>query len=365
MDIIEAGLIRNFVIMYVSEKYDLEIDPIQDDPYEILIHKFHESLYLLFKISEDKEIKINSYIEMCKRSKLDINLFNIIYDFWLGENIEQTVLEDMLSTYNQTISRLPQGIMDIWIQTNFPTTGRFLKTLRDAQTLLFIEIHTRGTKNSKTPYTDFFNLSTSLCVLPDKFVIENDPYRDFACLQFFSDSVPFTNSKPQEIPDQPEKTIEDYYSNLSTKTNEHIYKEMQDRDGTNFISILFDIHKFKLIFGFPDEIAEQFIMFPLDCFHPLLDRIIDSDCIIESSPDKIITELTQINFGFKLAYHKIKSCPNYEKLPILYPKSFAKSATAFLAKKLFWNTSKPIHNLYDIYYRNASTIIDTFTNLLQ
>jgi hypothetical protein len=364
MDILEASLIRNLVITYVAEKYDLEIGPIHDDPYEILIHKFHESLYLLFKISGDKEIKINSYIERCKQPILDINLFDEIYDFWLGENIEETVLEDMLSIYNQTISHLPQAIMDIWIQTNFPTTGRFLKTLRDAQTLLFIEIHTYGTKNSKTPYTDFFNLSTSLCVLPDKFVIENAPYRDFACLLFFSNSEPFTNSKPQEIPDQPEKTIEDYYSNLSTKTNEHIYKEMQDRDGTNFISILFDIHKFKLIFGFPDEIAEQFKMFPLDCFHPLLDRIIDSDCIIESSPDKIITELTQINFGFKLAYHKIKSCPNYEKLPVFYPKSFRQSVSSMFWKQLGYVSQQPIHNLYKLYYENINRIIKTFTDLL-
>ena len=112
MDILEAGLIRNLVITYVAEKYDLEIGPLQEDTSEILIHKFYNSLYLLFQLDEDKKAIINSYIERCKLPILNIELFNIIYDFWLGENIEESLMEELLSTYKQIILHLLKLIVE-------------------------------------------------------------------------------------------------------------------------------------------------------------------------------------------------------------------------------------------------------------
>ena len=98
----------------------------------------------------------------------------------------------------------------------------------------------------------------------------------------------------------------------------------------------------------------------MDCFHPLLDHIIDSGCILSSKPNKSITELLDVNFGCKLSYDKIKKCPNYEKIPINHPKSFTKSL-----KKLFKISNQVSNPLYDLYYQKTYDIIYAFTVLLE
>ena len=278
--------------------------------------------------------------------------------------MEEPILDKLLSTYKQIISQISPDITNVWIQTNFDM-GRLLHTLKICQTLLCIEIHTRGTKYAKTPYTDFFNLTTSLCLLPSKFVIENDPYRDFACLKFVNNSAIFEQSFPLSISNHPEMTIDEYYKNISLQSNDKIFMEMMDQDSEHSIYILYDIHKFELLFGFPHIIAQQFAFFSLDCYHPLLDRIIDSGCILSSSPNKSINELLQINFGFKLTYHKLQKCPNYDKLPVSYPKSFKQSVSSMFWKHLGYVSHQPINNLYKLYYENINRIIKTFTDLLQ
>jgi hypothetical protein len=360
MFLLDSGLIRSLVIHYVIKNYDSDEIFFHDDTsYEILNNNFYKSLNLLFNINEDNQLIIDSYIERCKQPKLDQSLYNSIYHFWRIQHINEEILQNLKLIYDETIDQIPAD--KNWNRTIL-STERLFGRLQIFQTLLFIEIHTKGTQNVRTPYTHFITLLTNLCTtLPDEFVIENDPNRNFACLQFFIGEKSYGqfNSKTMENP--PETNIVNYYKRLSENTNAEIYYEMMKRDESCRISILLDIDKFILLFGIPYHIVNLYFgQFFLDCFHPLLDTIIDSGCILSSKPNKSITELLDVNFGCKLSYDKIKKCPNYEKIPINHPKSFTKSL-----KKLFKISNQVSNPLYDLYYQKTYDIIYAFTVLLE
>jgi hypothetical protein len=360
MFLLDSGLIRSLVIRYVIKNYDSdEIFFHNDINYEILNNNFYKSLNLLFNIDEDKQIILDSYIERCKQPELEQSLYNDIYKFWHIQHINEEILQNLKLIYDETIDQIPAD--KNWKRTIL-STERLFGRLQIFQTLLFIEIHTKGTQNVRTPYTHFITLLTNLCTtLPDEFVIENDPNRNFACLQFFTSEMFFNqfNSKTMENPR--ETNIDNYYKRLSQTTNSEIYNEMMKRDESCVISIFLDIDKFILLFGIPFHIVKSYFEhFFLDCFHSLLDIIIDSGCVLSSKPNKSITELLDVNFGCKLSYEKIKKCPNYEKIPIKHPKSFTKSL-----KKLFKEPPQSITPLYALYYKKTYDLIYAFTILLE
>jgi hypothetical protein len=358
MNELESKLICNLVIKYVSINYSLP-DIEKGDTYEHIIQKFYRSLNKLFDLNDEQQMLLQSYVGLLQTSEPNnVDLFDAICDFWFRQTINETILEYLLSKYKETVSRL-SPMAKAWIQTRFD--DRFLSSLKTYQTLLCIQLYT---PQDIKPFDSFNLLNLSLCSIPDFFLIEENPYRDFACLHFFSERELYEGHKEtKKQVDTLEMTIDEYYHSLSSKKKKVIYEEMREKDKDANITVLFNLDLFGKLFGFPRKISFSFRSITLDCFHPLLDKIIDSKCIIEFSPDKIITELTAINFGYNLAYHKLKKCPNLEKLPIKRPRGFFQSLQAKVGS--LFEKSVSGRDLYTAYNFIIKTIADLFADELR
>ena len=182
----------------------------------------------MFDLNDEQQTVLQTYVVLLQTSKPDnVDLFDAIWEFWFRQTIDETILENLLSMYKQTVLRLTKRAK-AWIQTRF--SDRFLSSFQTYQTLLCIQLHTSP---DIKPFS-FNLLNLSLCSIPYHFLIEENPYRDFACLHFFSEQETYEQHIETKKPvDTLQMNIDEYYKSLSSKTPKVIYEEMCEKDKKN------------------------------------------------------------------------------------------------------------------------------------
>jgi hypothetical protein len=322
MDVLESNILLHVVVFYATVDQNANAHE-----FDFNLNNYLESLMYLLHVNGQTKSSLTRLIQILKKLEptdlRKIDVMDKIYDVWNAQTFSIPDIENLFKLYNKNKKNIKKQDSFNMLTTNF-TEQRLSQMLKEIACLLFIQLN-----SNKKSFNDYYSLSTSLCALSSKLVQANEPYRDFACFDF---NIP---EKQQHMPSEPQKSsgrlsksvsvlkypfsrdIEKFYSDLSKESNEDIFYTMTQHE--LFFYITFNFNLFCLEFGFPSQIAIKNTSFILDCWHPLLDRIVDSGIIIDVFPNKGITELLAVNFDYKLAFHKFKKCPNYKTIPIPKP----------------------------------------------
>ena len=348
MDVFESNTLMHVVVFYATVEQTANAHE-----FDFHLSNYLESLMYLMNVNGQTKSSLTKLIQRFNKLELTdlrkIDVMDEIYEVWNEQTISKPHIENIIALYEKNKTKIKKQDSFNMFKTGY-TEGRLSQTLKFIACLLFIQL----ILNKRSSYSDFFNLSTSLCTLNTKLVQANDPYRDFACFNF---SIPEKRMDPFEDPlessDRLSKSvsvlkypfsrdIEMFYSDLSKESNDEIFYTMSKHDNAVFLDITFNNNLFCLEFGFT-----------IDCWHPLLDRIVESGIITQVFPNKNITELLAVNFDYKLAFHKFKKCPNYKTSPI--PKPLGRDPVP---------PKSSHHELYRIYTIVSNQMINYLTTLL-